>query len=148
MKKLFALMVLVTVIAFSANAISADYISIPTPGSQGMPRTFQATIPLWGNPGLTKTVNVDNVARTIRSIYERGGGTYLAGGAPPIGALITCESKNTRWAFGGTTPTTTVGNLFPADYSWHIPGPWYMSSGQAISTVSSDNVTCQMTPEY
>ena len=118
--------------------------------------SFPADFILWGTPGATKKVYVDNVARTLRSTYERGGGTWIytdASGTKrtPYRMFITCEgSKKIRWAFGGTTPEidNTVGHAFPENGSWPLPGERYLESAIVISAVATDNVVCQETPEY
>ncbi len=114
---------------------------------------FAGDFLFWGEPGPTKTVYVDNVTRSLQSLYERAGGTWAytdtAGmKRAPNQVFITCESKATRWAFNGTAATTSVGHVFPADSSWHLPGGRYIQTSSAIAGVATDNVTCQMTPEY
>jgi len=102
------------------------------------------------HPGATKTINVDNVARTLQGLYENGGGTWLAedGTISPIGVIITCETNDTRWAFGGSTPTTALGHVFPADSSWILLGSGAIDSMMGISKEAADNTTCQSTPLY
>ena len=112
---------------------------------------YKGTMTVWSYPGATKTVYVDNGARTLQSLYERAGGTWLGGNFTahaPIGMFITCATTATHWAFGGSTPSATLGHVLPADSSWHFTGPFYMSTGKGYGATASDNVTCQMTPEY
>jgi len=147
MRKTLALLVALSVVVFTTFAF-AEFPSIQ-PGSFTGPST--ATVPLWGQPGATKTVYVDNTARSIASLITRAGGSFMGGvggGLVPIGAFISCATTVTHWAFGGTSPTTAVGHTFPADSSWHLPGPFYVSTGMGIGAGASDNVACQMTLEY
>ena len=112
---------------------------------------FKGTMTVWSYPGATKSITVDNTAKTLQALYEAGGGTWLGGNFTahaPIGMFVTCATTDSRWAFGGTTPSTTVGHILPAGSSWHFTGPFYMSTGKANSTSGTDNVTCMMTPEY
>ena len=114
---------------------------------------FAGDFVYWGTPGPTKTVYVDNVAKSLQTLYTNAGGTWVLTDTAgvkrtPSQVFITCESKATKWGFGGTTPTTTLGHTFTADSSWHLPGERYIGTAMGISTVVSDNVTCQMTPEY
>jgi len=114
---------------------------------------YKGVLPVYGYPGPTKTVNVDNGARTIQSPYERGGGTWLNGQFSnsthaPIGMFITCATTATHWVFGGSTPSATLGHPLPADGSWHFIQPFWMSTGKAFGAGAADNVTCHMTPEY
>ena len=107
---------------------------------------------LWGVPMATKTVYVDNVARTFQSLYERGGGTWASADGTgavtvPFGVFITCATTDTHWGFGGTAPTTAVGHYFPAGSSWNLLGGDFISSGKGIGAGATDNVTCQMTPQ-
>jgi hypothetical protein len=112
---------------------------------------YPGTLPVYGYPGPTLIVNVDNGARTLQSLYERGGGTWLGGpegGVAPIGMFITCATTATHWTFGASTPSATAGHVLPADSSWHFINPYWMSTGKGYGAAASDNVTCQMTPEY
>jgi hypothetical protein len=112
---------------------------------------YPGTLPVYGYPGPTKLVYIDNGSRTIQSIYERGGGTWLGGpegGVAPIGMFITCATTTTHWAFGGDNASVTVGHIFPAGSSWHFINPFWMSTGRTFGAGATDNVTCQMTPEY
>lgn len=112
---------------------------------------YPGGISVYGYPGDTKTVYVDNAASTIQAMYEAGGGTWLGGydnTVAPIGMFITCATTATHWAFGASTPSATLGHPFPADSSWHFINPYWMSTGQGFGAAASDNVTCQMTPEY
>ena len=112
---------------------------------------YKGTMNVWSYPGPTKAVTVDNTAKTIQALYVAGGGTWLGGRFTthaPIGMFITCATTATRWAFGGSTPSPTSGHILPADSSWHFTGPFYMSTGKGNSGTGTDNVTCQMTPEY
>lgn len=99
-------------------------------------------------PGPTKDVYVDNVARTVQSLYERGGGTWLRGTKSPISMLFSCASKAIRMGFGGSTPTVSTLHVFPADSSWDRKGSFWMSTGIFIAGGATDNVACAMTPEY
>jgi hypothetical protein len=101
-----------------------------------------------GVPGFTKDVYVDNVARTIKSLYERGGGTWDNADRVPISMLFTCESKAIRMGFGGSTPTASTLHSFPADSSWDKKGRFWMSTGIFIAGAATDNVHCAMTPVY
>ena len=85
---------------------------------------------------------IDNTARTVQSLFERAGGTWLNNGLAPIGALVKCETYDVRWGFGGVTPTTTLGTKVSADESWIISGPLWMSTGKAIAKGATDNVAC------
>lgn len=107
----------------------------------------------WGETGATKTIHVDNVARSFQTLYTNAGGTWAytdtAGKVrSPNGVFITCETLATRWGFGGTTPTTSLGHVFTQDSSWHLAGENYVLTGKGIASGATDNVTCQMTPEY
>jgi len=113
---------------------------------------FSGDFIFWGEPMATKTVYVDNTARKFQSLYERAGGTWAttdtAGMARiPIGVFLTCATTATHWGFGGTTPTTAVGHVFPADSSWHLMGEQYIATGMGLGAGANDNVTCQLTPE-
>jgi hypothetical protein len=136
MKKYLAIILLPVLVGF-AWAGSDSFTNYP------------GTMSVWGVPGATKTVNVDNAARTIQALYEAGGGTWLGGydsTIVPIGVLITCPTTDTRWAFGGSTPSATVGHVLPADSSWFLVGPAWISTGKGYGNTASDNVACQMTP--
>lgn len=111
-------------------------------------RVYQGVMPTDGVPGLTKDVYVDNTARTIQSLYERGGGTWDNSGRVPISMLFTCESKAIRVGFGGSTPTASTLHVFPADSSWDRKGRYFMSTGKFIAGAATDNVHCAMTPVY
>ena len=117
-------------------------------GEKGIPSTYQATVHVMGSPGETKTIHVDNVARTARQLYENGGGTWLNGGSAPFGFFLSCESKDIRIAFGGSTASTTLGHKFPAEGSWIQPGIDWITYSSWHSASATDNVTCQFTPEY
>ena len=137
MKKivLVALMIAVSGIAWAGDSSFTNY-----PG----------TLSVYGYPWPTKTVYVDNSAKTIQAMYEAGGGTWLGGydgTITPIGMFITCATTATHWAFGGSTPSATLGHVFPADSSWHFINPNWMSTGKGFGAGATDNVTCQMTPE-
>lgn len=112
---------------------------------------YPGNMPVWGYPGATKTVYVDNSAKTIQQMYEAGGGTWLGGhdsATRPIGMLIVCDTTETHWAFGGSTPSATLGIPLPADSSWQLIGPYWMSTGKGYGNTASDNVTCNMNPIY
>ena len=112
---------------------------------------YAGTIDVYGYPGATKTINVDNTASTFQTLYEAGGGTWLGGpdgASKPIGAFLTCPTTATRWAFGGSTPSATVGHVLPADGSWQFVSPYMMSTGKGYGNAASDNVACQLTPMY
>lgn len=99
-------------------------------------------------PGPTKDVYVDNVARTIQSLYERGGGTWLRGADTPRSMLFSCATTAIRMGFGGSTPTVSTLHVFPANSSWDRKGKFWMSTGIFIAGGATDNVACAMTPEY
>jgi hypothetical protein len=112
---------------------------------------YPGTLSAWGYPGITKTVYIDNTAKTFQQHYERSGGTWLGGydgTITPIGVFITCATTDTKWAFGGATPSATLGHVFPAGSSWHLVNPFYISTGKGFGNAATDNVTCQLTPEY
>jgi hypothetical protein len=145
---LFAVLISIgLVVAGSPMAFALPPTILP-PGVQGMPSTYQPTVPVMGRPGLTKTVHVDNVARTAQQLYVGGGGTWLNGGSAPFGFLLTCESKDIRIAFGGSTASGTLGHKFPAENSWLPPGFYWTSTASLRAISVSDNVVCQFTPEY
>jgi hypothetical protein len=145
-KKLAFLLFLVFLVVGTA---SADTPSINQGTQTGL---WTGTVPVLGWPGPTKTVTVDNTARTIQSIYENGGGSWLRGGLAstdtiaPSGMIFTCKSSETRFAFGGSTPTASTMHSFPADASFILMGPGLMSTGKWIA--ASGNTSCGMTPLY
>ena len=150
MKALRILAALVFLLVSVGPAL-ADTPSI-TQGTQA--GTYSATASVLGWPGPTKTVTVDNVARTIQAIYEAAGGRWLRGGATatdtisPIGMIFTCDNKATRFAFGGSDPTPTTMHAYPADISWALMGPGLMSTGKWISVSTTISTQCGMTPLY
>jgi hypothetical protein len=142
MKRDFALCVFaVILIAFGMVVTSAfGASSIISPAGDGV--AGLGVIPLQGAPAPGATVYVDNVARTMQSLWERAGGTWLSGGTAPIGVYLICRSKDINIYFGGSTPTFTEGIPFVAGSSWQILGPTWVSTMKAISTSASDNVAC------
>lgn len=147
MKKL---LVLFLVFSF-VGVVYAGQSSVSPAGYAYPPATFQGTVTLTGNPGATKNVSVDNVVRTIAELITTAGGTFMANGVTPIGALISCDAAVTKWAFGGTSPSATIGHdlLNDAGVRLHLASPEYVATAKA-SNVSGDNtaVTCTITLEY
>jgi hypothetical protein len=143
--KLFGvtLAVLAAVLAFGTMVYAAEP-SIRNLGDG----VYQGVLTTDGVPGLTKDVYVDNTARTIQSLYERGGGTWDNSSRVPISMLFTCETKAIRMGFGGSTPTASTLHPFPADSSWDRRGRYFMSTGKFIAGGATDNVHCAMTPVY
>lgn len=139
MRKYFVVLILCLMAATSAWAAGDSFTN------------YKGTLAVYGYPGPTKTVYIDNVSRTIQSIYERAGGTWIGGqmgSAAPIGMFITCATTETHWAFGGDNASVTVGHPLPAGSSWNFINPFWMSTGRTVGAGAADNVTCQMTPEY
>lgn len=137
MKK--AILCLIAVLALFPAWLSA--------GGDSLSRV-NGSISILPHPGATKTINVDNVARTLQGLYENGGGAWLSGTTSPIGVILTCETNDTRWAFGGSTPTTALGHELPADSSWVLLGAGAIDSMMGISSGETDNTVCQSTPLY
>jgi hypothetical protein len=138
------LIVIFLLAAVAVSALSADRY---TPGRSSAKDAYQGVVAVQGIPrSAPGIVYIDNTARTIQSLFERAGGTYLGGTADnalaPIGLLVVCESKDVRWAFGGVTPTTSLGVLVPAAASWVMSGPTWVSTGKAIAAGATDNVAC------
>jgi hypothetical protein len=138
MRKYFVVLILclVAATAWAAGDSFTDYKGVQS---------------VYGYPGPTLTVYVDNGARTIQSTYERAGGTWVGGqmgSASPIGMYITCATTVTKWAFGGATPSATLGHPLAAATNWYFVNPFWMSTGKSYGNAASDNVTCQMTPVY
>ena len=142
MKTHRVLLAIVACLLITSSALAVDRYS---PGKFGAKDAYQAVVPVQGIPrSAPAIVYIDNVAKTIQALFEAAGGTYLGGNdntLAPIGALIKCETKDTRWGWD-VTPTTTLGLLVPADASWVISGPNWMSTGKAIAAGATDNVAC------
>lgn len=136
-----AVCVLVVLLALPAGAFGAS--SVTSPAGDGIAGV--GMVPLSGAPAPGLTVYVDNTARTLQSLWERAGGTWLGGAdgvTAPIGVLLICRTKDINIYFGGSTPTAAVGIPFAAGSSWQILGPSWVSTMRAISTTASDNVAC------
>lgn len=148
MKKHFVAALVVLLIPALSEA---DWPSIPPEALTGY---SSACVPILGQAGKSVDVYVDNVARTTRQLYERGGGSWVRGGATaaetvnPMGMLFTCESKDVRVGFGGGTPTASTLHKFVAESSWIPISPTLVSEGVWIAGAAADNVHCAMTPLY
>jgi len=146
MKRILISLALVVVLVGTAFAFDRY-----TPGRASAKDAFQAVVPLQGVPrSAPGVVYIDNTARTIQSLFERAGGTYLGGTdnvMAPIGALLVCDSVAVRLGFN-ITPTTTVGTPFPAAASWILPGPDWVSGGKAIAAGATDNAACSIVLVY
>jgi hypothetical protein len=69
----------------------------PIGGSDAM--KFEGVVSVFGIPRTTGPCYVDNTARTIQSLIERSGGTYLGGSdntLAPISMMVSCDDKATR----------------------------------------------------
>ena len=149
MKMYFAIAVII-MFAISGTAF-ADFSSIPSTVLSG-PST--AVVSLSGQSGKTKDIYIDNSAKTMRTLYENSGGSWLRGGATatetiaPIGMLLSCESKNIRFGFGGSVPTVSTLHVFFAGGSWILLSPTDIAEGYWIAGGATDNVQCAATPKY
>lgn len=152
MLRKISLAVLFLMMIPSGFVSAADSSSVARLRETAIPDRFSGIVPLYGktpksSPGIC---HVDNVARTIQSIFERSGGTYLGGSdntLTPITATISCDDKATRWYFQ-VSPTTTLGHKIPADGSWQPAGPNALGYLSGIAASASDNVACAITLWY
>lgn len=144
MKRSFVLYVLAVVLIVSGAVVPSAFAasSVGSPAGDGL--TGIGVISLTGAPAPGVTVYVDNTARTLQTLWQNAGGTWLSGTTASIGVLLICRSKDINIFFGGSTPTFTTGIPFVAGQSWQIIGPSWVSTMKAISTSASDNVACPM----
>ena len=73
-----------------------------------------------------------------------------SGGAPPIGALLTCEDEHVRIALGGTSASqgaAGVGHILYKGQSLRITGPGCNSISYINETNAADGIL-QVTAEY
>jgi hypothetical protein len=146
-----ALAVILLCLIVGPMPASADWASIPAASLTGPSSTV---IPLLGQSGKTKDIYIDNVARTMRQLYERAGGSWVRGGATatetiePFGVLLTCEAKDVRFGLGGAIPTDNTLHVFPAGANWSLLSPSDVREGYWIAGGATDNVHCAATPKF
>lgn len=97
-------------------------------------------ISVQGRPAATYSVASTNTAQSLNA-------TQL-GAFTPIAALITCETNSVRFAFGGTTPTTSLGHLLAAGESLRVANGGMVRSFKFISAEADTHGTLQVTIEY
>lgn len=146
MRKLIVLLAALFIVTMVGITYSSDQPSI------GVGSPFVGSVPMQGSPGATKAVTVDNTVRTVYTLVTTAGGSWMGGANGtllPIGVLLSCSTTDTRWAFGGTSPTTTVGHLLPAGGSWSWSNTNMIDSMRGISTTGDNTaVNCSITLSY
>jgi type 1 fimbria pilin len=147
MRKTFIALVVIT--AFVGAVYAADLPSLAQFRNTSIP--YSGNIPVYGMyPRTAPSVcYVDNVARTVETLVQNAGGTYLGGSdntLTPIAATISCNG-NTRWAFQAS-PSTTVGHYLPNESAWNISGPDAIGRVKGIAAGATDNVSCAITLWY
>lgn len=81
-------------------------------------------ITMSGVPGETFTMTSTNTAQSLTAANIVG-----SGGAQPIGALITCETKAVKFCVGGSTPVSSgLGHVIASG------GSRTLDSGNAVKT--------------
>lgn len=100
---------------------------------------------LRGIPGNTVRYDSTDVAQSFNIV------DYTRNGKLAVSALITCETRNVRCAFGGVVPTqgaAAVGNVIVAGLGLILSNPYAISSFSFINATVGQNGVLQVTFEF
>jgi hypothetical protein len=108
------------------------------------------SVSLLGDPGGThKYTFSSDTAVTLQAAYEAGGGTWIVGGRPPSGVLITVETNGIRFTLGNSTPSVdNVGHVLDSGTSIRLFNTGMIESMKACNKSAGSNGVMQITTEY
>lgn len=133
MKKIFAvtLLVLLPVFAFAVDLTPLDY-EFPVYGSV-VDNTFKSTL--------------DNTAKTIKTLAEAAGITWVQNGQSPHGVIFSVETYDARMGTANVSAALGIGHVVAVGSSGRLAGAGYIANTYFINKTAADNAVIQITLE-
>lgn len=98
-----------------------------------------------GSPGPTERVAASDAAQQFTDDQ------VISGSKVALGAIITCEDNNIRFALGGATPTQGAGasgHILYSGQSLHLSSPAAVRSFSFINATNGSDAVLQVTFEF
>ena len=125
-------LLLLSVGGFAADLVPLEY-GFPVMGTP-VDNTFKATL--------------DNPAKSIQTLAEAAGITWVQNGQSPHGVWISVETQNARFGTTGTGATGTVGHVLVKDtVPIHFSGAGFINALKLTSAAAGSYPVVQITLE-
>jgi hypothetical protein len=116
---------------FAADLVPLDY-EFPVYGSV-VDNTFKSTL--------------DNTAKSVQTLAEAAGITWLQDGRPPQGMIFSVETYDARMGTGNITTANGIGHVVAAGSSGRLSGAAYISNTYFTTKTQGSNAVIQITLE-
>lgn len=116
---------------FAADVASLDY-NFPVYGAV-VDNTFKSTL--------------DNTAKSIKTLAEAAGITWVQNGQTPHGVIFSVETYDARMGTGNITTANGVGHVVAAGSSGRLSGAAYISNTYFTTKTQGSNAVIQISLE-
>jgi hypothetical protein len=123
----------IATVALSADPLTPLVYQYPVMGTP-VDNTFKATM--------------DNTAKSIQTLAETAGITWVQSGQTPHGVWISVETQNARWGTTGLSASGTVGHVIVKDTApIHFAGAGFINALKLTSAAAGSYPVIQITLE-
>ena len=136
-KEMKRLLILVGILLVAGVAFAADVTPLPY------------GFPVMGTPvDNTFKATMDNTAKSIQTLAETAGITWVQSGQTPHGVWISVETQNARWGTTGLSASGTVGHVLVKDTApTHFAGAGFINALKLTSAAAGSYPVVQITLE-
>ena len=107
---------------------------------------YDPVLVIQGSPGATIAETTSDSAQSLATGLSTN--ILVSGSKTIVAVLITCEANNIRFAFGGTTPTASLGHILYKGQSIRLTNAAAIRTFKYINDDAGSNALLHITPEY